>query len=75
MESDLISLLITVWQVVVLLLCVAVQSKENERIIGDIMSMEIETQRDIMFYIESTLAQVKSHAIVAGTFVSGMLPK
>ena len=58
-------------QVVVLLLCVAVQSKENEKIVGAIMSMDMDTQRDIMFYIESTLAQVKSHALVAGTFTSG----
>jgi len=55
----------------VLLLCVAVQSKENEKIVGAIMSMDVDTQRDIMFYIESTLAQVKSHALVAGTFTSG----
>lgn len=61
-------------QVVVLLLSVAVQSKNNEAIIGAITSLDYEAQRDIMFFIESTLAKVKSHAIVAGTFTSGRFP-
>lgn len=56
---------------VVLLLAVAVQSKANEKIISDITSLEYEAQRDLMFFIETTLAKVKSHAIMAGTFTSG----
>ena len=54
-----------------MLLCVAVQSKRNEDIVSAITSLDYEAQRDIMFFIESTLAKVKSHAIVAGTFTSG----
>lgn len=49
----------------------AVQSKTNDKIIADITSMDYEVQRDLMFFIETTLAKVKSHAIVAGTFTSG----
>lgn len=59
------------FQVVVLLLSVAVQSKANEKIITDITSLDYEAQRDLMFFIETTLAKVKSHAIMAGTFTSG----
>ena len=55
-----------------LLLALAVQSKNNDRIISAITSLDYGAQRDIMFFIESTLAKVKSHAIVAGTFTSGM---
>lgn len=58
---------------VVLLLSVAVQSRNNELIIAAITGLDYEAQRDIMFFIESTLAKVKSHAIVAGTFTSGMV--
>lgn len=50
---------------------VAVQSRNNEAIISAITSLDYDAQRDIMFFIESTLAKVKSHAIVAGTFTSG----
>jgi hypothetical protein len=57
--------------VVVLLLAVAVQSKANDKIISDITSLDYKVQRDLMFFIETTLAQVKSHAIMAGTFTSG----
>lgn len=59
------------FQVVVLLLSVAVQSKTNEKIINDITLLDYEVQRDLMFFIETTLAKVKSHAIMAGTFTSG----
>ena len=54
-----------------LLLSVAVQSKNNEAIINAITSLDYDAQRDIMYFIESTLAKVKSHAIMAGTFTSG----
>ena len=54
-----------------LLLSVAVQSKNNESVVAAITSLDYVAQRDIMFFIESTLAKVKSHAIVAGTFTSG----
>lgn len=54
-----------------LLLAVAVQSKANERIIREITSLDYQVQRDLMFFIETTLAKVKSHAIMAGTFTSG----
>lgn len=53
------------------MLLVAVQSKSNEKVISDIMSLDYEGQRDLMFFIETTLAKVKSHAIIAGTFTSG----
>lgn len=62
------------FQVVVLLLAVAVQSKPNEKIVSDITSLDYEVQRDLMFFIETTLAKVKSHAIMAGTFTSGKAP-
>ena len=56
---------------VVLLLSVAVQSKANDKVIADITSMDYDVQRDLMFFIETTLAKVRSHAIIAGTFTSG----
>lgn len=54
-----------------LLLAVAVQSKANEQVVSDITCLDYEAQRDIMFFIETTLAKVRSHAIMAGTFTSG----
>lgn len=57
----------------VLLLSMAVQSEENDKIIGAILSLDTVAQRDIMFFIESTLAKLKSHSIVAGTFTSGTI--
>ena len=60
-------------QVVVLLLSMAVQNKHNSSVISAITSLEYEVQRDLMFFIESTLTKVKSHAIIAGTFTSGNL--
>ena len=54
-----------------LLLCFAVQKKPNEDIIEGITSLDKPIQWNIMFFIESALAKVKSHAIASGTFTSG----
>ena len=56
---------------VVLLLAIAVQSRANEKIVHEITSLDYQVQRDLMFFIETTLAKVKSHAIMTGTFTSG----
>lgn len=55
-----------------LLLCFSVQKKPNDDIIAGILSLSTEVQLDLKFFIESTIAQVKSHAISAGTFQSGI---
>ena len=55
-----------------MLLCFAVQKKPNDDIIAGIFSLSTKVQRDLKFFIESTIAQVTSHAIVAGTFQSGI---
>ena len=58
-------------QVVVLLLLIAVQRKPNEDLIAKITDLDVETQKDIMHYIESGLGKANSHTLVAGGFTSG----
>ena len=72
MHVHAIIILLRSIQVVVLLLCFAVQKKPNDDIIAGITSLDTKVQRDLKFFIESTIAQVTSHAIVAGTFQSGI---
>lgn len=54
-----------------LLLCFSVQKIPNEDVIEGITSLDKTTQWDIMFFIETALAKVKSQAIITGTFTSG----
>ena len=49
----------------------AVQIENNEKIIGAIMCLDNQAQRDIMFFIESTLAHIRSGAVDQGKFTSG----
>lgn len=58
-------------QIVVLLLLVAVQRKPNEDVIAKITTLDFQTQRDIMYFIESGLGKVNSHTLMAGGFTSG----
>ena len=58
-------------QVVVLLLLIAIQRKPNEDLIAQITTLDVGTQKDIMYYFESGLGKVNSHALMAGGFTSG----
>lgn len=58
-------------QAVVLLLCLAVQRKPNEDIIAKITTLQYQAQRDIMYFIEETLAKINSNALSSGLFTSG----
>ena len=56
---------------VVLLLCMMAVSKENGQVIEKIKSLEDSDQRDIMFYIQNTLAAMNTGAIANGGMKSG----
>lgn len=55
-----------------LLLCFAVQKFPNNDIIEGIRSLSSKVQTDMKFFIENTFAQVKTPAILTGTFQSGI---
>ena len=46
-------------------------SKENGQVIEKIKSLEDSDQRDIMFYIQNTLAAMSTSAIANGDMTSG----
>ena len=54
-----------------LFLSLAIEHKPNEEVIERMKKLEFTVQRDIMFYIEATVAKIHSHSIRAGTFTSG----
>ena len=58
-------------QVVVLLLCLAVQHKPNEDVISRVTTLPYKAQCDIMYFIEEALAKMKSNALGSGLFTSG----
>ena len=58
-------------QVVVLLLLIAVQRKPNEDTIAKITTLDLRTQRDLMYCIETGLGKANSHTLVAGGLTSG----
>ncbi len=58
-------------QVLVLLLCSAVNHEPNEEVIGKIVSLDKEVQHHIKIFIEHALSEVNSDAIATGRFTSG----
>ncbi len=58
-------------QVLVLLLCSAVDHEPNEEVIDKIFSLDNEVQHHIKFFIEHALSEVNSDAIATGRFTSG----
>ena len=54
-----------------LLLYIAAASKDNERIIERIKSLDELDQRDIMFYIQRTMTAISTSSIADGSMTSG----
>lgn len=55
-----------------MLLCITAYSKDNGQVIEKIKSLDDSDQRDIMFYIQKTLASINSNAIASGEMTSGL---
>lgn len=54
-----------------MLLCIMAYSKDNALIIEKIKHLDNSDQRDIMFYIQNTLANIKTNAVENGDMTSG----
>ena len=59
------------FQVMVLFLCTVSYSKNNEQVVERIKSLTNSDQREIMFYIQNTIASINTNAIADGTMTSG----
>ena len=55
----------------VLFLCTVSYSKNNEQVVEKIKSLENSDQREIMFFIQNTIANINTNAVADGSMTSG----
>jgi hypothetical protein len=56
---------------VVLFLCTVSYNRNNEQVVERIKSLENSDQREIMFFIQNTIASINTNAIADGSMTSG----